>query len=240
MTGHRLAPMPTAADLRQEIAAAIAKVRFAAASHELNVPAKYLLDQETDAVMCIVGPLAERLGYYKDGALTEKDRADAEARAVENLREDVRQAHAERDLARRARDERFELALWLHAEAVWQRDQFRANEVENAELANDIFMAAGSKLASAVVLPEPVQRLVDWHLSCFSANVSPMPPQSEVREAMKSWRPATVEAAPTTGIALADELWPEPCAECETTGRNCSAHADATGVSGTGTEVSDA
>lgn len=45
-------------DLRQEVAAAISKVRFAAAPHELNVPAKYLLDQEVDAVMCVVGPLA--------------------------------------------------------------------------------------------------------------------------------------------------------------------------------------
>ncbi|HYS41149.1 MAG TPA: hypothetical protein VEO01_36505 [Pseudonocardiaceae bacterium] len=48
-------------ELRDQIADAIAKARFSAEPHELTIPATYLLDRETDAVMDAVAPLVEQL-----------------------------------------------------------------------------------------------------------------------------------------------------------------------------------
>src|SRR5437879_6438023 len=87
-----------------------------------------------------------------------------------------------------------DLARWLLAESIWQRDQAR----ERADKQLVKYVAVADELdrlrASAVVLPE------DWRERLYSQASC----ESESRlidrlvANLESWRPATVEAAPTT------------------------------------------
>jgi hypothetical protein len=95
-------------ELFAEIAAAISKVRFAAAPSELSPPIAFLLGKETDAVMCVVGPLIQRqdlmrlehaafaqdAGHLQEQTETELNRARA---SVEHLRGDFAKLRVERD-----------------------------------------------------------------------------------------------------------------------------------------------
>jgi hypothetical protein len=226
-------------ELREQIARAIA-------NSPLSENPEYAL---ADAVMAVVGPFVEQLrqaevprdAYRDERDQTQRERDEARA-SVEHLRGDYRRIRKDRDrllLAWRSARRRANQLRWLHAEAVWQREQLRieANHqwavrrqmghlmidadselTEAVDLARwlkwrgsrtstgrrghvrevDASMAALSE--SAFVLPEPVQRLVDWHLSVAGTNVARMPLQSEVREAMESWRATAVEAAPTERV----------------------------------------
>lgn len=238
-------------DLRQEVAAAISKVRFAAAPHELNVPAKYLLDQETDAAMCVVEPLAaahakfdERLSdlqaeYLKREQVwdrtrelltRERDQARQVARQANNNCADFAEALGlPRDAYGDAVITAIDRLRWLHAEAVWNwrhlADRYdRALEREHA------------LRASAVVLPE------DWRNRLGECESS-----GAAVDLVESWLPAAVEAAPLHGPD--DHEW-VPCKRCPNPDQPCACAGGvcceaqqaeiAAGVSGTGTEASDA
>jgi len=71
-------------DLHDQIAEAVATLA------DLVPPAT--LQLLTERIVELVGPVERRLGDYRDAAIYEKDRADAEARAAAGLREDLRQA----------------------------------------------------------------------------------------------------------------------------------------------------
>jgi hypothetical protein len=102
--------------------------------------------------------------------------------------------------------------LWLHAEAVWHRDRLddealkwvgvagqHAQELESHEVAADDEAAVERAAAAA------------WS-AYWNPSEAPWLEQSAARRT--AWT-ATIRAA----------LLPEPCGECETTGRNCTAHA---------------